>query len=446
MKPTTLSREQLERVKSPVADTTELTAIPSKDILNLSMMAVGSPKAVYVYDVDDTSTADPGRVEVPDNIAASDAYIADPTTAPGRWTNVTALVAGGSSAGAGAGRFKALAATTANLAYTLDGNTLEADANGAQGAIDGVTLDVGKVLLVKNQSAGEANGLFVFTSMGGVSSKASMDRIDGFNSDAEALEGSSVFVERGTANGDQIWDLTTNGPITLGTTALTWTKRPTLAEFASTAAGKGSALVGSNDAGGFTDKTTTEEQVQEIYQHLKSTQHAIPIPITAALDAATGALLAVFADGDTTTPGTQLTNSKAAAVRWNNHATPGAIAITVPMPPDLDHTANLEFHALVSKIGATVGDATALTVGAFEQTVGALHDADADFGGDTNAVVGNAASKTVSELTLVLAHANVSAPPSAITLTIKPKDGTLGTDDFLLHAAWFERKPTLLTS
>lgn len=165
---------------------------------------------------------------------------------------------------------------------------------------------------------------------------------------------------------------------------------------------------------------------------------SVPLPIMSAIDIATGALLAVFADGASTTPGTQFTNSKAAVVRWNNHATPGAIAVTVPWPEDLDAGVNVTFHANVSKIGATVGDATALTVGAFEQIPGALHDADADFGGDTTAVTGDAASKTVTELTLTLAHANVTAPPGSVTFTIKPKAGTLGTDDFLLHAAWLE--------
>lgn len=200
------------------------------------------------------------------------------------------------------------------------------------------------------------------------------------------------------------------------------------------------------DAGSFTTAANVEAALAELYQHTLSTQKQINIPIQSSLDAATGALLAVFGDGAITTPGTQLTNSKACSVRWNNHATPGAIAITVPMPQDLDDAADVTFHALVSKTGATVGDATKLTVGAFEQTVGALHDADTDFGGDSSAVVGNATAKTVTEVTLTLALVDVHATPSAMTFTIKPKAGTLGTDDFCLHAAWLEYKGKLLTS
>lgn len=164
----------------------------------------------------------------------------------------------------------------------------------------------------------------------------------------------------------------------------------------------------------------------------------IPIPLTSAILVATGAPMAVFSDGASSVPGVQLTDSKSACVRWNNHATPAAIAVNVPMPSDLDDASDVVFHALVSKVGATVGDATKLTVGAFEHTVGALHDADSDMGGDTGAVTGDAASKTVSELTLTLAAANIHAVPSSVALTIKPKAGTLGTDDLLLHSAWLE--------
>lgn len=200
------------------------------------------------------------------------------------------------------------------------------------------------------------------------------------------------------------------------------------------------------DAGLFTTATDAEGALQEVYQGLLSVQKTIQVPLGGAIDIATGALLAVFADATGTTPGTQFTNSKTAGIRWNNDAAPGAIAVNVAMPQDLDDTANMTFHALVSKTGATVGDATALTIGAFEIVPAALHDADADFGGDTNAVVGNATAKTVTELIATFTAANVHAAPEAICLTIKPKAGTLGTDDLVLHACWLEYKAKLLTS
>lgn len=194
------------------------------------------------------------------------------------------------------------------------------------------------------------------------------------------------------------------------------------------------------------DITEQEADLGELTVNATTAQYQINIPLMSALSLASGAALAAFADAEGTVPGTEISNSKCASIRWNDHATPAAIVLTVPMPQDLDDAQNVVFHALVSKVGATLGDATKLTVGAFEQTVGALNDADVDFGGDTTAVVGDAASKTVTEITLALGLADVHPTPSAITLTIKPKAGTLGTDDFCLHAAWFEVTRKILTS
>lgn len=166
----------------------------------------------------------------------------------------------------------------------------------------------------------------------------------------------------------------------------------------------------------------------------------IRFDLTGALDVATGAKMAVFANGASTTPGTQFTDSKTAAVRWNNDAAPGAIAFNLPIPPDLDPARDLVLKAIVSKVGATVGDATKLTVGAFLHAPGSLHDADVDFGGDTGAIAAPAAaSKTVqAPISVTLAAANLIAAPCGLCLTIKPKAGTLGTDDLVLHEAWLE--------
>jgi len=218
------------------------------------------------------------------------------------------------------------------------------------------------------------------------------------------------------------------------------------ADLTTLATSAGAGDIGILDAGGFTAATTVEGALAEIYQQVETTHKQVNIPLMSAIDIATGAPLAAFADAEGATPGTEFTNSKGVSVRWNDHATPGAIAVTVPMPQDLDDTAVVTFCALVSKTGATSGDATKLTVGAFEQAVGALNDADTDFGGDTSAVVGNATAKTVSKVTLTLAAADVHAAPEAMTFTIKPKAGTLGTDDLCLHAAWLEYKGKLLTT
>jgi len=105
----------------------------------------------------------------------------------------------------------------------------------------------------------------------------------------------------------------------------------------------------------------------------------------------------------------------------------------------------MTLHILAAKTGATVGDATKFTVAAYNNVVDAAYDADADFGGDTGAMVGDDTAKHVQHVTLTLALANLAAYPAAMELTIKPKDGTLGTDDVILLAAWIEYKKKLLT-
>lgn len=197
------------------------------------------------------------------------------------------------------------------------------------------------------------------------------------------------------------------------------------------------------DAGSFTSSTEVEAALQEIYQHLKSAKGLIDIPMPVITDA--GAALAAFSDGASTVPGYCVT-AKGLGIRWNNHATPGAVGTKVIVPPDADVTANMVLHILAAKTGATVGDATAFTVAAYNNDVAALYDADASFGGDTSAMTGNATAKTVQEVTLTLALADLTAYPAAMELTIKPKAGTLGTDDVIMLAQWIEYKKKLLSA
>lgn len=182
--------------------------------------------------------------------------------------------------------------------------------------------------------------------------------------------------------------------------------------------------------------------VRDIRDSLTGTKEIRIVP-SQCLRADTGAPLAVFADGASAVPGVQITDSKTFPVRWNNHATPTEIAVNVPLPYDFDPSMPATLIFSVSKTGATVGDATSVTVFAYAAKTGALHDADANFGGATGAVDGDATAKTVSTLTRTLAAADLtaalgSAPLGSsesawLSLVFGPTDGTLGTDDFLLH-------------
>ncbi|RON79509.1 phage tail protein [Pseudomonas fluorescens] len=86
--------------------------------------------------------------------------------------------------------------------------------SGAQ-QIDGVAVVAGDRVLLPNQTLAKDNGLWIVANGDWV-------RATDANSSAKVTPGLTVMVEEGTANGDSLWHLTTNAPITLGTTALTF--------------------------------------------------------------------------------------------------------------------------------------------------------------------------------------------------------------------------------
>lgn len=84
--------------------------------------------------------------------------------------------------------------------------------SGAQ-QIDGVAVVSGQRVLVAAQTAAKDNGIYV-------AANGAWVRSTDANSSAKVTPGLTVTVEEGAANGDSLWHLVTNGPITLGTTAL----------------------------------------------------------------------------------------------------------------------------------------------------------------------------------------------------------------------------------
>lgn len=99
-------------------------------------------------------------------------------------------------------KYSALVATTANIALS-----------GIQ-TIDDVLLPIDARVLVKNQAQAKDNGLYVVTSAG------AWKRAQDADSSLEVTPGLFVSIEKGTVNGDSVWQLVTDGPIVLGTTAL----------------------------------------------------------------------------------------------------------------------------------------------------------------------------------------------------------------------------------
>jgi hypothetical protein len=97
------------------------------------------------------------------------------------------------------------------VASTTDINTATPPA-----AIDGVTMVAGDRVLLKDQSTASQNGIYSYDAAG-------LTRTDDMDEAGEFV-GAFFFVEEGTVNSDQGYVMTTDGPVTVGTTALTFTK------------------------------------------------------------------------------------------------------------------------------------------------------------------------------------------------------------------------------
>lgn len=104
---------------------------------------------------------------------------------------------------------------TVRAATTVAGTLATSFENGD--VIDGVTLATGDRILIKDQAAGEFNGIYVVAASGAPARATDAD------SAAEVLQ-AAVWVQEGTVNGDTAWVNTTNAPITLNTTGLVFTQ------------------------------------------------------------------------------------------------------------------------------------------------------------------------------------------------------------------------------
>ena len=117
-------------------------------------------------------------------------------------------------------------ATTGNLTATYSngsagvGATLTNSGTQATLTIDSTAANLDDRVLVKDQTTRTQNGIYVVTNVGGASSNWVLTRATPEDQPAELSGGSFVFVEEGTANGDNGYVFTHTGAPTFGTTAL----------------------------------------------------------------------------------------------------------------------------------------------------------------------------------------------------------------------------------
>ena len=105
------------------------------------------------------------------------------------------------------------AITTTNI--TLSG--------GAPAVVDGVSLGLNDRVLVTGQSTGSENGIYSVTTVG-AGSNGTWARSSDADGAGELNAGSITMVTEGTTYADTQWKLTTDDPITIGSTALTFAR------------------------------------------------------------------------------------------------------------------------------------------------------------------------------------------------------------------------------
>lgn len=112
-------------------------------------------------------------------------------------------------------------ATAAALpAHAAAAGVLTATADGALGDIDGIAVAKDDRILVKDEGTPSFNGIYEVTELGSAATRWVLTRT------ADVLQfGSRIGVAEGT-NADKILGLTTNDPIVLGTTGLTFSAAP----------------------------------------------------------------------------------------------------------------------------------------------------------------------------------------------------------------------------
>jgi len=185
------------------------------------------------------------------------------------------------------------------------------------------------------------------------------------------------------------------------------------------------------DAGGHTAQTEVEAALQEIYQHLLSAQRFIPIPLFSLIEG--DGTNTVAALGPSTTPTLDMANGdtdSGLVVTWaasNNDP----VLFQVPLPPDIDTSADLVIHLRAKSGGST--DTPVISADAY------FNEGDTKIEDDSAALGASYAEKTIT-----IAAADI--PAGAQTLTVELTPGAHTTDTVVVSAIWIEYTASLLAS
>lgn len=191
------------------------------------------------------------------------------------------------------------------------------------------------------------------------------------------------------------------------------------------------ATVSVADAGSIITGTTVEAALAEVFTHIQSAQSLIPVPLATLLE--TDATNVVAYLGAATTPVLDMANGdtdSGLVVTWvASNSDP--VLFQVPLPPNLNTSADLVLHLRAKSGGAT--DTPTIASDAYFNE------------GDTKVEdVSSALGAAYAENTITIAAADI--PAGAQTLTVELTPGAHTTDTVVLSALWVEYTGTTLTA
>lgn len=316
-------------------------------------------------------------------------------------------------------------ALTAMITVRLASTANIADLSAVSTSLDGATIAEGDLVLLKDQSTGSQNLLYVASDLDG--STCVLSRIDPFATGAPVFPGQGFFVAAGSVNGGKTFQVTNSSAKVVGTDAIT------LAEASDAANAAGVPIT---DAGGFTSQTTVEGALQELYQDALSIQACIPINVYSFREVSAGGDVGnVAANGgilaSDTTPIMRGDASSSAEISWATGDV-DAIGTSFSLPPDLDDTANVSLELEVAS-----GSTDAATMGVATSWNG---------GSEVTDSADDSGTKSATPHTITATIAAADVPASAKRLTIRLTPPTHGSDAISLYSARLLYKRKLRTS
>jgi hypothetical protein len=288
-----------------------------------------------------------------------------------------------------------VAATTAN------GTLATAYANGS--VIDGVTLVTGERILIKNQTTASENGIYTVNATGAPTRSTDMNV-------GTEFPGAFTFVEEGTVNADSGWVCTNNDPVTLGSTAITWSQFSGAGQYL---AGDGLTLVGNTFAvGAGTGITVGPDSVSLTNSSLTVNGTSIALGASGTVTAAAGTLT-----------GSTLASGVTASSLTSFGASPTIATPTLTLSSTTSTTSGrIAFDATGKQL--EVGDGTVLRIFTADDAAATLTNK--SISGATN-TLSNIANASLTNSSTTINGTSIALGASGTITAANPNALTLGT-------------------